>query len=82
MERYGNRDEKLNKNQLKQIAREAANRAAFDRIVEVMGMPAVRKLTFKALSLKITAEFNDPSQEPYSESNLKNYRYEWQKKPD
>ncbi len=77
LKHYGNRDKKPSKTQLNQEARETPNRAAFDRVVKVRGKKAVRKLPYSKLWSAMHDEFKDPSQELYSESNLKIYKPKW-----
>ena len=77
LKRYGNRDKKPSKTRLKQRAREAPNRAAFDQVVDDIGRDGVRKLSHSNLLTAMRAKFDDPSQELYSESNLKIYKPKW-----
>jgi hypothetical protein len=79
LKRYGNRDKKISKTQLKKIAREAANRAAFNRLVDQIGIKAVREFSYSELWRKMRKHFDDPSQELYSVPSLKTYRNNWQR---
>jgi hypothetical protein len=79
LQRYGNRDKKPSKTQLKKIAREAANRATFNRLVDQIGMKAVRELSYSELCKEMRKHFDDPSQELYSVPSLKTYRNNWQR---